>query len=496
MNTGFWLLLLFAAATLCIITVAGWALVPAASRHQSRLWFSGIAVYAVAMITLAVHAAIPPLAFAAGTLAMPLLSVLLLTDCLRRNMDRPPWSILGLVILAFLHLGAMLALNAGAGEDITRVTHLSVMTAIELYMLGLLVKLGRRHASRGLLVCGLGIATLCAINLVRVGEWALGYGLTPLSHLTTGSATLIIMLSLAVTAVSIGYWGFLLERSHEERTLATEAAARANEAQRVSEDFSARLQELVQQRDHMIMTLSRFSTLGNLAVLNAGIVHEMSQPLQVLLSHLESLQMEMQSGRTGTITQQLDMARAMALEATQLLQALRRLAHASPAAVSEVPVAILIERILPIIESESRQRGVSFQSRQSPVVGVEHVRADPVMLERIILNLVSNALEALATSEGSRTDKCLELARQLEHRADGSLLVITVTDNGPGIPGTTDATPTPLPASTKPQGMGIGLLWVQVLIEQWGGKFQLENRPAPQGRGAIATIRLPLRQPA
>ncbi len=147
-----------------------------------------------------------------------------------------------------------------------------------------------------------------------------------------------------------------------------------------------------------------------------------------------------------------------------------------------------------IIESESRQRGVSFHFRQDATNREDMVRADAVMLERVILNLVTNALEAMAASDEAHTGQRLELAREVEHRANSAVLAITVTDNGPGLVHAGD--PSPLPTSTKPQGMGIGLLWVRLLIEQWGGEFRLENRPTDQGHGAVATIRLPLRAPA
>ncbi len=484
----------FAAATLSTLVLAGWLLVPDKARHESRLWFAGSAAYALAAIVLAFKDHVPPLALAAVTTALPLLSVLLITESLRRETGRKALSLAVLGMIPWPYFGSLLALRATSGPAAAQVTHLSVITAIELYALWLLVPLGRRQTSRGLLVCGLGLGSICLANLGRIGSWVAGRPLTPLDAGTSESAALVVVFSLAVAVMSFGYWGYLLEQSHRDRVTATEAAARAQEAQRLTETFNIRLQELVRQRDAMITTASRFSTLSSLTVLNAGIVHEVSQPLQGLLAYLQTLATRAWGAQSETLTPHLKKATSLASDAVQLLQALRGLAAASPAPLEDVPISALMEKVLPVIESESRQRGVEFNFRQDVAAGAGAVRAQPVMLERAILNLVTNALEAMAPTGSARQGSRLELVCEVqpENSPDERRLQITVCDNGIGIEQAGPLCTGQDPLTTKPGGMGVGLLWVQLLIEQWGGEFTLANRPPSQGRGAMAICRLPL----
>lgn len=485
----------FAAAALCLITAAGWFLVPAPDSRQSRLWFSGIAVYALASVLLAFQSALPQAVVIIITTALPLLSVALATESLRRDTGRQPIPLAVILLAPWIHLSVMLAVRAGAGSVIAQVTHIAVMTGIELYMLGLMTMLGRRYASRSLLVCGLALGAICMANFVRIGQWLTDSPMTPLTGHTPASMALVIVFSLGVTVMSLGYWGFLLERGNAERLAATEAAARANEAQRLTESFNARLKELLQQRERMIMEVSRFSTLGNLAVFNAGIVHEVSQPLQALLSYLETIEMDARTQATGSHSAELEKARDLALEAAQILQALRRLSTAAPPADEQVGVVPLMKRILPIIESECSQRRVSFQSRRDTETSQGHVCANAVMLERVILNLVTNGLEALCAQGAAAPGARLTLDCRIERLEAGAqpLLAISVSDNGPGVTSENGPPSGNQPITTKPEGMGIGLLWVRLLVEQWGGEFELRDRPEADGPGATATVRLPLR---
>lgn len=486
--------LLFAAATLSILTLAGWMLVPDKGRHQSRLWFAGATVYTIASVFLALQPLLSPWILAAATSALPMLSLLLVTESLRRESGRRHLPLWGLVLTSCLYFVALVSLRASIGAAAAQTTHLSLITAIELYALYMLALLGRRHVSRGLLVCGLGLGAICITNLTRIGSLAFDQPLPALDGGSAGSVALVIIFSLGVTVMSLGYWGFLLEQSHRDRVAATEAAARAQEAQRLSEAFNLRLQELVRQRDEMLMTASRFSTLGNLAILNAGIVHEVSQPLQGLLSYLETLAIAGRQERPESFAPHLEKAHALAVEAAQILQALRRLAAATPASLEDVQVTALMGKILPVIESESSQRGVAFRFRQDLPAGIGPVRAQPVMLERAILNLVTNALQAMAPDGKALDGSRLELACEVQTDGhDGApTLLISVTDNGPGVGQVVSQAQGMQPLTTKPEGMGIGLLWVRLLLEQWGGEFQLLDRPGSEGPGATARVKLPL----
>jgi signal transduction histidine kinase len=114
---------------------------------------------------------------------------------------------------------------------------------------------------------------------------------------------------------------------------------------------------------------------------------------------------------------------------------------------------------------------------------VPRIRGDRVQLQQVILNLIINAVEAMAgTDQDSR--KLLITSGKAE---SGGVLV-AVGDTGPGLPpGTTEHLFEPF-HTTKPNGMGMGLSICRSIIETHGGRmWASENLP----RGAVFEFTLP-----
>ena len=113
--------------------------------------------------------------------------------------------------------------------------------------------------------------------------------------------------------------------------------------------------------------------------------------------------------------------------------------------------------------------------RVSVAGGEARVQADEDQLEQLLINLVKNAAEAAQS----------EVAVRWSVNGDG--LTLTVEDDGPGVSGTANLF---VPFfTTKPSGTGVGLFLSRQIAEAHGGTLTLTNRP--DGRGAVATLRLP-----
>lgn len=107
------------------------------------------------------------------------------------------------------------------------------------------------------------------------------------------------------------------------------------------------------------------------------------------------------------------------------------------------------------------------------------VTADPDQLEQLLINLVSNAVDAALETGGSVSVGWGVVDHAVEVR---------VEDEGPGIPETANLF---VPFyTTKPQGSGIGLVLSRQIAEAHGGMLTLENRP--EGRGCVARLTLPV----
>jgi nitrogen fixation/metabolism regulation signal transduction histidine kinase len=147
----------------------------------------------------------------------------------------------------------------------------------------------------------------------------------------------------------------------------------------------------------------------------------------------------------------------------------RRLAHVPPPRPARAEVAPLLRRVAALAPSTV------------PVRADEKLTAvlDADLVEQALVNLLRNALDAAGSGGGV----------ELQAEAAGPSLVVRVLDDGPGIP-SADNLFVPF-FTTKPGGSGIGLVLSRQIAELHGGTLTLQDRPG--GRGAVATLEIPLR---
>jgi len=141
----------------------------------------------------------------------------------------------------------------------------------------------------------------------------------------------------------------------------------------------------------------------------------------------------------------------------------------------------LIENLLPAFSELLRERRVELQLDVPATL--PEVRVDPMQLEQVLVEIVSNALDAMPDGGRLRISASLDGARD-----SGDQVSIDVTDTGKGIPESVLPSVCEPFFTTRSEGTGLGLAIAKRYVEQNGGRLGIASRPG----ATIVTVRLPV----
>lgn len=222
------------------------------------------------------------------------------------------------------------------------------------------------------------------------------------------------------------------------------------------ESFSAQLQ---------LRRVARAAALGELA---AALAHELNQPLAAIVANAESAQLSLEQGADrGAIRSILDEIHSDAERAGAIVHTVAGLVAQQPAELMPVDPAQVFAASLRIIRPLLTSRGIELVTRITHDLPV--VRADKVQLQQVLLNLILNAVDAMASS----ALRVRRLTVRAAATPDG--VEAEVEDTGTGIP------PDLLPRvfepfwTTKTGGVGVGLAICNRIIEAHGGTLDAAN---------------------
>lgn len=255
-----------------------------------------------------------------------------------------------------------------------------------------------------------------------------------------------------------------LQRAVEDRTrdLTAEMAER-----RAAQARLARMQaDLVQA--------NKLATLGQVT---AGLAHEVNQPLATIRLLAENA-LALQSTAPAEVTGNLGKIVQMSERIGQITTHLRGFARKATGQVGAVSVKGAIDAS--VMLTASRSRGEAARLVIEGADPGHFVQAEAVRLEQVLVNLIQNAQEALA----GRPDPEIRITVT----ADATHVTISVADNGPGLrPDIAAQLFTPF-ATSKPDGLGLGLVIAQDIIRDLGNELTVD--PPLPGQGATFRIRL------
>jgi PAS domain S-box-containing protein len=248
----------------------------------------------------------------------------------------------------------------------------------------------------------------------------------------------------------------------------------------------ARLQELQAELLHV----SRISAAGEMA---SALAHELNQPLTAVASALSAAQRLLQaSPESGAeapelVHEAMERAIEQSLRAGQIVRRLREFVTPGEADPRPEKLPALIEAASTLALVGTRERGIQvtlrLDGRLPPVL------VDRVQFQQVLLNLIRNAVEAMADGCGqgcdgsSRRELTISAAQVGPDRVE-----VAVADTGPGLaPEIAERLFQPF-VSSKPGGMGVGLSISRSIIEAHGGRLQAEARA---GGGTVFRFTVP-----
>lgn len=227
--------------------------------------------------------------------------------------------------------------------------------------------------------------------------------------------------------------------------------------------------------------VARLNTLGEMA---AGLAHELNQPLTAVLASTQAARRLLQDNPPDIDTARSAMQQAVeqARRAANVVGRLRRSIERPQGApaVQTTDLAQAARRVLDLLEPDLQRCGVRPTVEAAvPVPAL----ADPVALEQILHNLLTNALQALEQVPMGQRRLRLDMAAR-----DGQA-ELRVSDSGPGLPGDLPTRIFEPFYSTRAGGLGLGLSLSESLASGMGGSLSASHL-APQG--AEFCLRLPL----
>ena len=235
------------------------------------------------------------------------------------------------------------------------------------------------------------------------------------------------------------------------------------------------LEKIIEDRTKKLKDSERLAAIGQ----TAGMVgHDLRNPLQAIIGELYLARIEVeslpQSELKSNLQESIQVIEEQAVYMDKIVSDLQ--AFVRPVRIDKQPIS-LTELVTAVLASVAIPENININVCMK--TDFPQVKADPQLLKRVLINLVTNSVQAMPGSGK------LTISAQVNSQGQA---VVTVEDTGVGIPEKIKPQIfTPL-FTTKPRGQGFGLAVCKRVIEAHGGSINFESQ---EGKGAKFTIQFP-----
>jgi hypothetical protein len=231
--------------------------------------------------------------------------------------------------------------------------------------------------------------------------------------------------------------------------------------------------EAQRQIGHQLRMADRLSALSRVS---GGVAHEVKNPLNAILLHVEVARSKLSRGDTD-VAEQMEIISREILRLDRVVRTFLDFTRPVELQLDNVPMQELVREIVDLARPQTAAANIELSVRQE-ADGVE-VRVDRDLLKQAVLNVVVNAMQAMP--EGGEL--------RFEASAEKDTVELRISDTGGGIAPELREKIFRLYFSTKKEGSGIGLAMTFRIVQLHDGTIDFTSEP---GKGTTFLIRLPI----
>jgi PAS domain S-box-containing protein len=249
--------------------------------------------------------------------------------------------------------------------------------------------------------------------------------------------------------------------------------------QKIAEE---RQSEAELQRREIEVRIEKSAQLARLGEVSSILVHEITQPIAAISNFASAATAFAEQGRTELWVKNMDALKAQTLRAKEVIQRIQNWSKQRPPKFLLCDMPDIVERALSLMHNEVLRSKASVSTHFAP--GLPGILADRVQIEQVLINLISNALQAMQALPPRQRRLLIEVGHT------ESSLMVRVADSGPGVAPEVEDKLFESFLTTKDDGLGLGLKICRTILETHGGRLTYER--AADG-GAVFMVVLPVR---